>query len=118
MYNSWYLSHDDTFANRFCADSPSPLQAVATRPCSCCKNILAENHLDKAFGLKLADILASAEQCGICNLLVRAFLDDVRDDGIINLFRTNAALRAGTGGRRLVRFSTDTSKHSMHNSLI
>lgn len=115
MYNNWYLSYDNTFVKEYCQALPLPSQTLAVRCCPCCKDILGDAHADDTVDVKLDDILTAAETCQICNLLVRALVDDASSGGIVKLVRTPNALRAGYGGRRLVKFCVDPSKQASHD---
>jgi hypothetical protein len=55
---------------------------------------------------KIMETLLFAERCKACRFIVRSFLDSVREDGSITLYRNTAALRIGHQGRGAVRFST------------
>lgn len=85
------------------------------RCCPCCNDILGNEHADNTFDVKLDDILTAAETCQICNLHVRTLLDDASSEGVVKLVRTPNALRAGCGGRRLVRFCSDPSKQASYD---
>lgn len=107
-YNEWLLKHDDAFAtNYYKGTTVLSVPMSTTQCCPCCDKFLIANHGVKAVKVKLDDLLRSAEGCNICGLVLRSSLDTVSEDGCIDLYRTWESLRAGSGGRRLLRFSAD-----------
>lgn len=105
MYNKWLADPEDSFASTYCAERPLSVPTFAFPVCPICRHIVGDL-ADKTIKVDLASILSSAEQCRVCSLLVRSFLDDVDENGKVTLFRNIAALRIGYRGRRAVRFST------------
>ena len=106
----WHIDNDDLFAKTYCTESPSTARDSELQMCTCCKGILSEKLIDKLVTVEIASLVASAESCQVCNLLIRVFLDDVSDDGSIKLFRTKAGLNTGSGGKRLVGIGAYISK--------
>lgn len=106
----WHIDNDDLFAKTYCAVSPSTVWGSEVQMCTCCKSILSEKLIDRSVTVEIASLVASTENCRVCNLLIRVFLDGVSDDGSIKLFRTKMGLNTGSGGKRLVRIGAHTSK--------
>lgn len=57
--------------------------------------------------LRHTQLKASAEKCDICSLILRSFIDSLGEDGNIRLFRAREALRAKSGGTRLLRLGAE-----------
>ncbi|XPS77649.1 hypothetical protein M3J09_009677 [Ascochyta lentis] len=102
-YNAWRINNDDLFAETYCTELPFTTRGSEVQMCTCCKGILSEKLIDRSVTVEIARFLTSAGSCQVCNLLIRAFLDDVSNDGSIKLFRTKTGLNAGSGEKRLMR---------------
>jgi hypothetical protein len=68
------------------------------------------DEVDVAGTVTLADLVISGENCAICSIILRAFIDNEKD-GNIEFFRTSTGLRDVDGLRRLLRFSADPGKY-------
>lgn len=102
MYNAWHIDNEDLFAKTYCTESPSIARGSEVQMCICCKGILSEKLIDRSVIVEIASVVASAESCQVCNLLIRVFLDDASDDGNIKLFRTRTGLNTDSSRKRLV----------------
>ncbi|UPX11427.1 uncharacterized protein EKO05_0002033 [Ascochyta rabiei] len=112
LYNAWHIDNDDLFAQTYCTESPSTARGSEVQMCTCCKRFLSEKLIDRSVDVEIASLLASAESCQVCNLLIRVSLDDMTDDGSIKFFRTRTGLNTSSSGKRLVRISAYTNTSS------
>lgn len=108
-YNNWQIKHEESFAR----DIPVFRRSTDSVPyCAVCLNILVSNNEGLTIATRLGEFVTSAEHCKICNLILRSSVEFADEDGYVRLLRTPGALRAGPGGRRLLRLSTEPGRSS------
>ncbi|KAF2844738.1 hypothetical protein T440DRAFT_302612 [Plenodomus tracheiphilus IPT5] len=116
VYNAWHIDNDDLFVKTYSIESTFHARVPEVQLCACCGGILSEKVIDRSVTLEIASLVTSAENCQVCDLLIRVILDHVSDDGSIKLFRTKTGLNAGSGGQRLVRIGAHTNASSWTNT--
>lgn len=108
-YNNWQIKHEKSFAR----DTPVFRRSTDSVPyCAVCSNILVSNNEGLTVATRLGEFVAAAEHCKVCNLMLRWSVEFADEDGYVRLLRTPEALRAGPGGRRLLRLSTEPGRSS------
>jgi hypothetical protein len=112
-YNHWRLAYDDNFAREHCSTRTASDTTPQLQCCLFCRQVLLHGKNKRLRKIRAQDLLQSAKQCQICTLLVKAFEQYVhQEDGTINFFRTEDALRAGIEGPRVVRFCIGSGQYS------
>jgi hypothetical protein len=111
-YNDWRLKNDDRFAMAYCTSVPAHLSTPGIRCCNICKGILLKVHGDDPVILRLTDFIEYAKRCSVCQLILRASVETVNEQGNIQLLCSDSGLRAELGGRRLLRFSASPGEDS------